>query len=62
MMNVKQREIVVDAYRQYIINAMRCDPVGGFSDINDLFEELKESDDKLRKEMEEMYEETPENL
>ena len=36
-MNKKQREIIADAYEQYIRNAMRGDPVGGFSDFADLF-------------------------
>lgn len=61
-MNTKQREIITDAYEQYIRNGMRGDPVGGYSDIADLFKQLRETDSKLDKEMEDRYNEIPENL
>ena len=46
-MNKKQREIIVDAYEQYTTNGMRVDP----SDIEELFRELKKTDQKLCEEM-----------
>ena len=61
-MNQKQREIIVDAYEQYITNGMRGDPVGGFSDIEELFRELKKTDKKLCEEMEERFDEIPDKI
>lgn len=61
-MNQKQREIIVDAYEQYITNGMRGDPVGGFSDIEELFRELKKTDQKLCEEMEERFNEIPDKI
>ena len=52
-MNKKQREIITDAYEQYIRNAMRGDPVGGFSDFADLFSRLRETDKRLDEELQE---------
>ncbi len=48
-MNKKQREIIADAYELYIRNAMRGDPVGGFSDFADLFSRLRKTDKRLDK-------------
>ena len=61
-MNQTQREIIVDAYEQYIKNGMRGDPVGGFSDIEELFRELKKTDQKLCEEMEERFNEIPDKI
>lgn len=61
-MNTKQREIIIDAYEQYILNGMRGNPVGGYTDIADLFTQLRETDPKLDKEMEDRYNEILENL
>lgn len=58
-MNKKQREIITDAYEQYIRNAMRGDPVGGFSDFADLFSRLRETDKRLDEELQERYDEIP---
>ena len=52
-MNKKQREIITDAYEQYIRNAMRGDPVG------DLFSRLRETDKRLDEELQERYDEIP---
>lgn len=59
-MNKRQREIIVDAYEGYIRNGMRCDPVGGFGDLGDMFTELQKTDEKLKSEMQERYDEIPE--
>ena len=59
-MNKKQREIIVDAYENYIKQGMRCDPIGGFSDMHQFFESIKETDKKLSDEMDERYDEIPE--
>lgn len=59
MMNKEQREIIADAYEQYLRNAMRGDPVGGFSDFADLFSKLRETDPKLDNELQERYDEIP---
>ena len=61
-MNQNQREIIVDAYEQYITNGMRGDLVGGFSDIEELFRELKKTDQKLCEEMEERFNEIPDKI
>lgn len=58
-MNKKQREIIADAYEQYIRNAMRGDPVGGFSDFVVLFSRLRETDKRLDEELQERYDEIP---
>ena len=61
-MNKTQREIIVDAYERHITNGMRGDPVGGFSDIEELFRELKKTDQKLCEEMEERFNEIPDKI
>ena len=58
-MNKKQREIITDAYEQYIRNAMRGDPVGGFSDFADFFSRLRATDKRLDEELQERYDEIP---
>ena len=58
-MNKKQRGIIADTYEQYIRNAMRGDPVGGFSDFADLFSRLRETDKRLDEELQERYDEIP---
>lgn len=61
-MNTKEREIISEYYRNYIQNGMRGDPVGGFSDLRDLFEELRKNDKKLDTLLQEVYDEIPERL
>lgn len=61
-MNKKQREIIVDAYEHYIRSGMQGDPVGGYTDLSDLFQDLKATNQKLSDEMEERYNEIPESL
>ena len=58
-MNKKQREIITDAYEQYIRNAMRGDPVGGFGDLADWFSRLRGTDKRLDEELQERYDEIP---
>ena len=61
-MNQKQRDIIADAYEQYIRNGMRGDPVGGFSDFAELFSRLSATDKRLEIQLQERYDTIPENL
>lgn len=52
-MNKKQREVIVDAYEQWLNCGHRADPVGFFGDMAEYFRELGKTDSKLQNELEE---------
>ncbi len=47
-MNNKQRKIITDAIINHRHNGFRADVAGAFNDINDFFEELLATDEKLK--------------
>ncbi len=49
-MNIKQREIIIDALIQHKNNGFNGDIAGAYNDINDFFNEIINTDDKLQKE------------
>lgn len=51
-MNNKERQIIVDAYTQHLENGFKSDIAGAYNDIKDLFKELSELDEKLKKDLE----------
>ena len=56
-MNANQRRIIVDAYVQHLDNGNRSDIAGAYIDIKEFFTEIIKSDEKLKLESEEAYEE-----
>ena len=54
-MNNTQRGIICYHYKQYLQNMINKDRIGGFEDIECMFESLADSDDKLKEVMDEIY-------
>ena len=51
-MTFKERVTVATHYHIYCLNRANGDPVGGYEDIRQLFEDLAESDPKLKEMLE----------
>lgn len=60
-MNEKQREIILNAYEYWLNCGTTCNPASILSDLEDFFNDLKKTDEKLRTEMQKIYDGIPEN-
>lgn len=57
-MTKREKNIIVKHYEKYLRNADNCNPIGGFTDIEEMFIELERESSELHEEMQRIFYET----